>query len=169
MSAESTPERTKAQRPPRSLAGNIAFGAGAIVVLATTVLGAFGAAALLMSPLSAVVPDDGEHAVAVGCIGLGGITGLMVPIVLFGMVRGSEDTPRVGPAEGLRKLLAVLVFGVWMLAVAVVVAQLGLFLPRDLTTTVAVFAVGFSWAPLAMVPWEKLGLAGVVPGSRKTD
>lgn len=164
MSAESTPERTKAQR---SLAGNIAFGAGAVGVLATTVLGAFAAVALLEPPLSGLAPEDGEHALVVGCVGLGGIVGLMVPIVLFGMVRGTEDTPRVAPGEALRKILAVLVFGAWLVVVGLVVAQLGHVLPRDLTTTVAVLAVGFSWMPLAMVPWEKLGLGGLVPTSRK--
>ncbi|WP_328871740.1 hypothetical protein OHT76_17350 [Streptomyces sp. NBC_00287] len=142
-----------------------------IVVFATMVLGAFAAGALLLSPLSAVVPEDGEHALGVGCIGLGGITGLVVPLVLFGMVRGSEDTPRVGPGDAARKILAVLVFAVYLLLVAVVVAQLGYVLPRDITTTIAVFAVGFSWMPLAMVPWEKLGLGGIVPKpkSRKSD
>ncbi|MGV9454940.1 hypothetical protein [Streptomyces sp. NPDC003635] len=166
MSADSTPERTKARR---SLAGNLAFGAGAVGVLATTVLGAFAAVALLKSPLSAAVPEDGKHALVVGCVGLGGIVGLMVPTVLFGMVRGTEDTPRVEPGEALRKILAVLVFGAWLVIVGLVAAQLGHVLPRDLTTTVAVLAVGFGWMPLAMVPWEKLGLGGMVPRSRKAN
>ncbi len=171
MSADSRAERPKAQRPQRSLAGNVLFAVAAVVVLATMVLGAFAAGALLLSPLSAVVPEDGEHALAVGCIGLGGITGLVLPLILFGMVRGSEDTPRVGPGAAARKILALLVFAVYLLVVAVVVAQLGYVLPRDITTTVAVFAVGFSWMPLAMVPWEKLGLGGVVPRpkSRKAE
>ncbi|MFF8399278.1 hypothetical protein [Streptomyces sp. NPDC016172] len=51
-----------------------------------------------------------------------------------------------------------LVFDVWLLIVALLVAQLGWFLPARLTTVVAVFAVGFGWMPLAMVPWERFGL-----------
>ncbi|MDT9698634.1 hypothetical protein [Streptomyces sp. P17] len=168
MSADSRAERPKAQR---SLAGNVLFAVAAIVVSATTVLGAFAAVALLLSPLSALVPEGGEHAVGVGCIGLGGITGLVLPLILFGMVRAGEDTPRVGPGVAARKILALLVFAVWILLVAVAVAQLGYVLPRDLTTTVAVFGVGFSWMPLVMVPWEKLGLGGVMPKptSRKAN
>ncbi|MGW0913185.1 hypothetical protein ACWD1Z_15770 [Streptomyces sp. NPDC002784] len=169
MSADSRAERPETQRPQRSLAGNILFAGAAVLVLATTVLGAFAAGALLLSPLSAAVPEDGEHAVAVGCIGLGGITGLVLPLILFGMVRGDQDTPRLGAGAASRKILALLVFAGYLLAVAVVVAQLGHLLPRDITTTVAVFAVGFGWMPLAMVPREKLGLGDVLPASRKTS
>ncbi|WAZ22092.1 hypothetical protein STRCI_003312 [Streptomyces cinnabarinus] len=169
MSAESSAERPKARRPQRSAAGNVLFALAAVVVLATTVLGAFGAVALLLSPLSLLTPDEGETAVVVGCIGLGGIIGLMVPVVLFGMVKGSADTPRVGPGEALRKLLAVLGFGVFLALVGVVAAQVGWVLPKDITAVVAVFAVGFAWVPLAIVPWEKLGLAGVFPRSRKAQ
>ncbi|MFJ8595588.1 hypothetical protein [Streptomyces sp. NPDC093598] len=147
----------------RSAAGNVAFGAGVLLVLATAVLGAFAAVALLgravdPGPLSSVVPDDGINALVVGGIAVGGLTGLMLPVILFGMVRGNENTPRVGPAAAARKVLAVLVFDVWLLVVALLVAQLGWFLSAQLTTVVAVFAVGFSWMPLAMVPWERLGL-----------
>lgn len=169
MSADSRAEQPKAQRPQRSPAGNVLFAVAAVVVLATMVLGAFAAVALLLSPLSALAPDDGETAVVVGCIGLGGVVGLMLPIILFGMVRGNEDTPRVGPGEALRKILALLVFGVYLAVMGVVAAQAGWILPKDITTVVAVFAVGFSWMPLAMVPWEKLGLGGLLPKSRKAN
>jgi hypothetical protein len=166
MSAESGAERPEAQRPQRSFAGNVAFGAGMLLVLATATLGAFAAVALLgravdAAPLSTMVPDDGNKAVVVGGIAVGGLTGLMLPVILFGMVRGNEDTPRVGPGAAARKVLAVLVFDVWLLAVALLVAQLGWFLPAQVTTVVAVFAVGFSWMPLAMVPWERFGLGDV--------
>ncbi|GGW77354.1 hypothetical protein [Streptomyces lomondensis] len=163
MSAESGAERPKAPRPQRSAAGNVAFGAGVLLVLATATLGAFAAVALLgravdPGPLSNMVPDDGHNALIVGGIAAGGLTGLMLPVILFGMVRGNEDTPRVGPAAAARKVLAVLVFDVLLLVVSLLAAQLGWFLPGQLTTVVAVFAVGFSWMPLAMVPWERLGL-----------
>ncbi|GGW26342.1 hypothetical protein GCM10010320_00650 [Streptomyces caelestis] len=134
-----------------------------LLVLATATLGAFAAVALLgrAAPLSGMVPDDGNNALVVGGIAVGGLTGLMLPVILFGTVRGNEDTPRVGPAAAARKVLAVLVFDVWLLVVALLVAQLGWFLPAQITTVVAVFAVGFSWMPLAMVPWERFGLGDV--------
>ncbi|MFE8965001.1 hypothetical protein [Streptomyces iakyrus] len=163
MSADSEAGQPEA---PRSTAGNIAFGAGALLTLTTAVLGAFAAVALLgrtvdPGPLSGVVPDDGHRALVVGGIAIGGLTGLMVPVILFGMVRGKEANggpPRVGPAAAARKVLTVLVFDVWLLAVAFLVAQLGWILPARLTTVVAVFAVGFGWVPPALVPWERFGL-----------
>ncbi|MFF4259027.1 hypothetical protein ACFY1L_48415 [Streptomyces sp. NPDC001663] len=165
MSAESRPERSKVQR---SLAGNIAFALGLIVVLATTVLGAFAAVALLLdaadvAPLSSVVPDDGQNALVIGGIAVGGTLGLMLPVLLFGMVKGSEQTPRVGARAAGRKLLALLAFDVYVLVLAVVVAQIGWILPKGVTTVVAVFAVGFSWMPLAMIPRERLGLGSRQP------
>ncbi|MEU6179480.1 hypothetical protein [Streptomyces coeruleorubidus] len=163
MSAESGAERPEAQR---SSAGNVAFGAGMLLVLATATLGAFAAVALLgkaadTAPLSGLVPDDGHNALVVGGIAVGGLTGLMLPVILFGMVRGNEDAPRVGPGAAARKVLAVLVFDVWLLIVALLVTQLGWLLPAQATTVVAVFAVGFSWIPLAMLPWERFGLGDV--------
>ncbi|MFI8169297.1 hypothetical protein ACIGAN_23435 [Streptomyces sp. NPDC085931] len=165
MSAESGAGRPEAPRPQRSAAGNVAFAAGVLLVLATAALGAFAAVALLgravdPGPLSGVVPDEGHHALIVGGIAAGGLTGLMLPVILFGMVRGNEDTPRVDPAAAARKVLAVLVFDLLLLIVSFLVAQLGWFLPAQVTAVVAVFAVGFSWMPLAMVPWERLGLGG---------
>ncbi|MER6630092.1 hypothetical protein ABT301_17950 [Streptomyces sp. NPDC000987] len=166
MSAESRPERSKTRRSP---AGNIAFALGLIVVLATTVLGAFAAVALLLhaadaAPLSSVVPDDGRNALVIGGIASGGTTGLVLPVVLFGMVKGTPETPRVGAGPAGLKLLALLVFDVYVLVVAAVVAQLGRILPEGITTFVAVFVVGFSWMPLAMIPRERLGL-----GSRQSE
>ncbi|MFF7312890.1 hypothetical protein [Streptomyces sp. NPDC008137] len=163
MSAESGAERPETRRPRRSAASSAAFAAGVLLVLATATLGAFAAVTLLgravdAAPLSAMVPDDGNNALIVGGIAVGGLTGLMLPVILFGMVRGNEETPRVTPAAAARKSLAILVFDVLLLVVSVLVAQLGWFLPTQLTTVVAVFAVGFSWMPLAMVPWERLGL-----------
>ncbi|GAP50976.1 hypothetical protein [Streptomyces azureus] len=162
MSAESGAGRPEAQRPRRSFAGNVAFGAGTLLAVATATLGAFAAVALLgravdAAPLSSVVPEDGHHALVVGGIGVGGLTGLMLPVIFFGMVRGTEATPRGGPGAAARKVLAVLVFDVWLLVVALLVAQLGWFLPAQITTVVAVFAVGFGWMPLAMVPRERFG------------
>ncbi|MGV9500778.1 hypothetical protein ACWDQ0_21090 [Streptomyces sp. NPDC003642] len=163
MSAESGAGRPKAPRPRRSAAGNAAFGAGVLAVLTTATLGAFAAVALLgrivdAGPLSSVVPDEGHNALVVGGIAAGGLTGLMLPVILFGMVRGTEETPRVGPAAAARKVLAVLAFDVLLLSVSFLVAQLGWLLPTQVTTVVAVFAVGFSWMPLAMVPWERFGM-----------
>ncbi|MEU5598127.1 hypothetical protein [Streptomyces sp. NPDC020298] len=165
MSADSTHEGPKAQPSRRSFVGNVAFGAGLVVVLATMTLGAFAGVMLTSdlakaSLLSTVVPDDGHTALMVGAIALGGITGLMLPVILLGMVRGSGDKPRIGPGAAVRKVLAVLAFDVYLLLVAILVSQLGWILPKGATTLVAVFAVGFSWMPLAMVPWEKLGLGG---------
>ncbi|MDT0392373.1 hypothetical protein [Streptomyces dubilierae] len=163
MSAESGAGRPKAPRPQRSAAGNAAFGAGVLAVLATATLGAFAAVALVgrivdTGPLSSVVPDEGHNALVVGGIAVGGLTGLMLPVILFGMMRGNGETPRVGPAAAGRKVLAVLAFDVLLLVVSFLVAQLGWLLPARVTTVVAVFAVGFSWMPLAMVPWERFGM-----------
>lgn len=162
MSAEFRAEPPKAQR---SAVGNVLFAGAVIVALAAMVGGAFAAVAGLLEPLSGLAPEDGEHALVVGCVGLGGVVGLGVPVILFGT--GS----RSGVGDAGRRILGLLVFAVYLLVVAVVFAQLGYALPRDLTTTVAVFAVGFSWMPLVMVPWERLGLGRFVPRavSRKAE
>lgn len=162
MSAESRAEGPQAsQRSKRSVAGNVAFGVGVVVVLAAMALGVYAAVALLgdavdRAPLSDVVPEDGRIALVIGGIAVGGVTGLMVPVIVFGMVKRGEA--RVGLVGALRKILAVLVFDVYLLVVALVVAQLGWVLPKQLVNVLGVFAVGFSWMPLAMLPWEKLGL-----------
>ncbi|MFF3844809.1 hypothetical protein [Streptomyces sp. NPDC002328] len=182
MPADSRPETPKASRAQRSFGGKVLFAAGLIFVLATTLLGAFACVALLLRlgdtpPLSSVVPEDGQGALVIGGIGVGGISGLLLPTVLFGMVRGNEDTPRVGAGAAGRKLLALLVFDVCLLIVAFAVSLLGSFLPQPLTTFVAVLAVGFSWVPAALAPWEKIGLRGVTgrppsprrPGSDQPD
>ncbi|MGW1625955.1 hypothetical protein [Streptomyces sp. NPDC002172] len=166
-----------AQRPHRSRLGNFLFGVGALAVLTTTVLGAFAGVAFTdklanISPISAMVPDHGDTALVVGGIAVGGVIGLALPTILFGMVRGGEQEPPVGPRSALLKVLALLVFGVYLLVGSIVVSQVGWLLPQGITTLVAVFAIGFSWMPLAMVPWEKLGLRGVVGdrfGSRQSS
>ncbi|MEU9455176.1 hypothetical protein [Streptomyces sp. NPDC048277] len=131
-----------------------------------------------ISPISTVVPEHGHTALVVGGIAAGGVIGLMLPVILFGMVRGNEQESRVSPGSAVLKVLALLVFGVYLLVVSIVVSQVGWILPKGVATLVAVFAIGFSWMPLAMVPWEKLGLAGVAgnrfgsrrpSGSHQTD
>ncbi|MDN3028662.1 hypothetical protein [Streptomyces sp. S.PB5] len=170
MSAESRAEGPEAtQRSERSVAGNVAFGVGVVVVLAAMALGVYAAVALLgdavdRAPLSDLVPEDGHIALIIGGIAVGAVTGLMVPVIVFGMFRKGEA--RAGAGAVARKLLAVLVFDVWLLLVAFAVAQLGWFLPQGLVNVIGVFAVGFSWMPLAMVPWEKLGL-GDLPVNRR--
>ncbi len=176
MSVGSGAGKSPAQSPGRSLAGNVVFGAGLLLVLATMTLGAYAGVALAFgladdSFLSSAVPDDGRVAVVVGGIGAGGLAGLMVPLLLFAAVRGTEEKPRIGPGEALLKVLGTLVVGVYLLVVSVIAAQLGWILPKGLTTLVSVFAVGFSWMPLALVPWERFGLGGVgglLPAARGT-
>ncbi|MEV4785879.1 hypothetical protein AB0K53_10555 [Streptomyces tuirus] len=150
---------------------------GVLLVLATATLGAYAVVALLgqavdSGPLSSAVPEEGHNALVVGGIAIGGLTGLMLPLIFFGMVRGNEHTPRVGPVSAARKVLAVLVFDVVLTVVSFVVAQLGWLLPAQITTVVAVFVIGFSWMPLAMVPWERFGLGegfGKLRGSSASD
>ncbi|MFI9612963.1 hypothetical protein ACIHCM_15040 [Streptomyces sp. NPDC052023] len=160
------------QRCQRSLAGSVAFAGGILLVLATATLGAYAGVVLLgrvvdAAPLSTLVPGDGHNALVIGGIAIGAVTGLMLPLILFGMVRGSRETPRVGPGAAARKVLAVFVFDLYLLLVAMVVAQLGWILPEGILTLVGVFAIGFSWMPLAMVPWEKFGLGAPI-GNRRT-
>ncbi|MFJ2603420.1 hypothetical protein ACIO13_00280 [Streptomyces sp. NPDC087425] len=166
MSAEPNSDHSTARRPRRSSVANAAFALGVLVVLATTVLGAFAAVALLLdtAALASVVPDAGRNALVIGGIALGGGTGLFVPVVLFGMVRGNDTTPRVGPGAAARTLLALLVFDAYVLALSLLVSQAGRLLPEKLTTLTAVFAIGFSWMPLAMIPWKRLGLGQIAGG-----
>ncbi|MER5468949.1 hypothetical protein [Streptomyces sp. NPDC002685] len=130
------------------------------------ILGAFAVVSLTTgladdSFLSPAVPEDGRSALVIGGIGMGGLTGLFLPLILLGLVRGTEEKPRLRTAEALRKVLAVLVFDVYLLAVSVVVAQLGWVLPEGLTVLLSVFVIGFSWMPLALIPWERFGLTDV--------
>ncbi|MDQ1038016.1 hypothetical protein QFZ75_004432 [Streptomyces sp. V3I8] len=166
MSVGSEAGKPRAQGSGRSVVGNVVFGVGLLLVLAAMTLGAYAGVALAVqmtddSFLSSAVPDDGRNALVVGGIGAGGLAGLLVPLILFSAVRGTEDKPRTGPGEALLKVLGVLVVGVYLLLVSVVAAQLGRFLPEGATTLVSVFVVGFSWMPLALVPWERFGLRGV--------
>ncbi|MEV0218467.1 hypothetical protein [Streptomyces sp. NPDC050704] len=166
MSVGSGAGKPRAESPGRSLAGNIAFGAGLLIVLATMTLGGYAGVSLSLgladdSFLSSAVPDDGRNAVAVGGIGAGGLAGLMVPLILLAAVRGTEEKPRMPLGEALLKVLGALVLGVYLLVVSLVAAQLGWLLSEGITTLVSVFVVGFSWLPLALVPWERFGLGGV--------
>ncbi|MER6137806.1 hypothetical protein [Streptomyces sp. NPDC001815] len=167
MSVGSGAGEPRAQDTGRSVAGNVAFGAGLLLVLATMTLGGYAGVGLALgladdSFLSSVVPEDGRNAVAVGGIGAGGLVGLSVPLILFAAVRGTEEKPRTGAGEALLKVFGVLVVAVYLLAVSLVAAQLGWVLPKGPTTLVSVFVVGFSWMPLALVPWERFGLANSV-------
>ncbi|MFD6285083.1 hypothetical protein [Streptomyces sp. NPDC060205] len=166
MSVGSGAGKPRVQSSGRSVAGNIAFGAGLLFVLATMTLGGYVGVALALgladdSFLSSAVPDDGRNALVVGGIGAGGLAGLLVPLTVFAAIRGTDEKPRIGTGEALLKVLGTLLLGVYLLLVSVVVAQLGRLLPEGATTLVSVFVVGFSWMPLALVPWERFGLGGV--------
>ncbi|MFC9848387.1 hypothetical protein ACFWFF_00420 [Streptomyces sp. NPDC060223] len=166
MSVGSGSGAARAQSPGRSLAGNVAFGAGLLLVLATMTLGGYAGVALALgladdSFLSSAVPGDGRNAVVVGGIGAGGLAGLLLPLILFAAVRGTEARPRLGLGEALLKMLGVLVLGVYLQIVSLLAAQLGWILPTGLVTLLSVFVVGFSWVPLALIPWERFGLGGM--------
>ena len=166
MSVGSGDGEPRAQSPGRSLAGNIAFGAGLLLVLATATLGAYAGVALTIgladdSFLSPAVPDDGRNAVGIGGIGMGGLLGLMLPLLLLAAVRGTEGKPRLGPGEALLKALVIVAFSVYLVVVSLLAAQLGWILPEGITTLLSFFVVGFSWAPVALIPWERFGLGGM--------
>ncbi|MGP4044747.1 hypothetical protein [Streptomyces sp. 2A115] len=173
MSVGSGAGKPQAQSGGRSLAGNIAFGAGLLLVLATITLGGYAGAALIAgladdSFLSSAVPDDGRAAVIVGGTGMGGLLGLMLPLNLLAAVRGTEENPRLGPGEALLKALATVVISVYLVVVSLLAAQLGWILPEGVVTLLSVFVVGFSWLPLVMIPWERFGL-GAMGGLRVTS
>ncbi|MGA5449873.1 hypothetical protein ACPCVO_24820 [Streptomyces umbrinus] len=166
MSVGSGAGESRGRSPGRSVAGNIAFGAGLLLVLATMTLGAFAGVALTIgladdSFLSPVVPDDGRNAVGIGGIGMGGLLGLMLPLLLLAAVRGTEEKPRLGPGEALLKALVLVLFSVYLVVVSLLAAQLGWILPEGITTLLSFFIVGFSWAPVALIPWERFGLEGM--------
>jgi hypothetical protein len=145
------------------------FGAGLVLVFAAMILGGFAGVALLLSLadswlLSSVVPDDGRSAVVVGGIAFGAVTGAFVPALLIGMTHGTEEKPRVRPDAAARNLLAVLVFDVFVVLAAFVLSQLGCILPERAVSLVSVLAIGLSWIPLALAPWEKLGPGNVFGG-----
>lgn len=165
MSAGSRPGRPEVRSPRSSHAQNVAFAAGVVLVLAAMTLGAFAGVALATSLaddsfLSHAVPEDGRSSLVIGGIGVGGLTGLLLPLILMGLVRGTERKPRrrLRPTEAFRNTLALLAFDVYLLLVSAIAAQLGRFLPEGLTTLLSVFAIGFSWMPLALIPWERFGL-----------
>lgn len=166
MSSGSESRRPEARSPRRSTARNIAFAAGLILVLTTMILGAFAGVYLTIkladeSFLAPAVPEDGRIALVIGGIGFGGVVGGFLPLTVLGLFGGTDEKPRLQPTEAVRKMLTVLVFGVYLVVVSAIVAQLGWILPEGLVALLGVFAVGFGWIPLALVPWEKFGLGGV--------
>ncbi|MFD3928394.1 hypothetical protein [Streptomyces sp. NPDC058614] len=167
MSAGSRAGRPEtARKPQRSTAGNIAFAAGLILVLATMILGAFAGVRLTLkladeSFLSPAIPEDGRIALVIGGIGFGAMVGGFLPLTILGLMGGTDEKPRLRFIEASRKMLGVLVFGTYLMVVSIIAAQVGWILPAGLTTLLSVFAVGFGWVPLALLPWERFGLEGV--------
>lgn len=173
MSSGSESRRPEARSPRRSTAGNIAFAAGLTLVLTTMILGAFAAVYLALkladeSFLASAVPEDGRTSLVIGGIGFGGLVGGFLPLTILGLFGGTDEKPRLRPTEAVRKMLTVLLFGAYLVLVSAIVAQLGWILPEGLVALAGVFAVGFGWIPLALVPWEKYGLGAIV-GSRPTS
>ncbi|MER5222138.1 hypothetical protein [Streptomyces flaveus] len=165
MSVGSRGGKPRAQGRGRSLAGNIAFGTGAVLVLTTIMLGGYAGAALTHgladdSFLSSAVPDDGRVAVITGGVGMGSLMGLMLPLLLLAAVRGTKEKPRLGPGEALLKALGVVVIGVYLAVVSLLPAQLGWILPERVVSLLSVPFVGFSWVPLVLIPWGRFGLGG---------
>jgi MFS family permease len=167
MSAGSDSVQPERRRKGRSAAGSLAFGAGLIFVLATMVLSGFAGAALASelgenSSLAWAVPDEGLIALIVGGMAAGAVLGLLLPLLLVGMFRGTAEKPRIGPREAAVKLLAALGFCFYLSLVGLLVSQLGWLLPESVTVLVAVFAVGFSWMPLALLPGNGTGIGGII-------
>lgn len=174
MSAESRSDRPEAQPAKRTFAGNVLFALAFLFVFATMVGGAFGCVFLMMrlgdSALSSVVHEDGQGALIIGGMALGGIPGLFLPLMLIAMVRGTEDEPRMGVRKAAKTVLGLVLFDVYVFVLAVLVSLLGWLLPQQITTFVAVCVIGFSWVPVGLFPWEKVGLGGLFgirPGSRR--
>jgi hypothetical protein len=183
MSAEPKSEGLQDQRSRRTALGNVAFGAGLVLVLAAMIVGGFVGVALLLaladsSFLSSAIPDDGRNAVVVGGIAFGCVTGAFVPMLLIGMVHGTAEKPRLRPGAAVRNAFAVLIFDVYVVLVGLVLSQLGWVFPERIITVASVLVIGLSWIPLALTPWERLGLGSLfgkrpipqaAPGSRKSD
>jgi hypothetical protein len=174
MSVGSGAGKPQAQSGGRSLAGNIAFGAALLLVLATMTLGGFACVALTTgladdSFLSSAVPDDGRIAMVFGGIGMGGLLGMMLPVILFGAILpGTEEKPRLGPGEALLKALALVVFSVYLVVVSLLAAQLGWILPEGVVAVLSFVVVVLSWVPVALIPWKRFGL-GAMGGLRVTS
>ncbi|NEC89717.1 hypothetical protein [Streptomyces sp. SID12501] len=176
MSAEPRSDRPEAQPARRTFTGNVLFAAAFLLVFATTMGGAFACVFLMLrlgdsSPLSSLVHEDGRGALVAGGIVLGAIPGLYLPLILIAMVRGTGDSPRMEVGAAGKKVLGLVLFDVYVFVLAVVASLLGWILPAGITNVVAVVVVGFSWIPLALFPWEKVGMGGVVglrrPGSAR--
>ncbi|MFJ4831427.1 hypothetical protein ACIP79_16105 [Streptomyces sp. NPDC088747] len=111
--------------------------------------------------LSPAVPADGRGALVIGGIAVGGLAGLFLPLLVLGLFGGTAEKPRLRPTEAVRKMLTVLVIGVYLVLVSGLVAQLARIFPEGLTVLLSVFAVGFGWIPLALLPWQGFGLADI--------
>ncbi len=81
--------------------------------------------------------------------------------MLIAMVRGSGDEPRMGVRKAAKTVLGLVCFDVYVFVLAVLVSLLGWLLPQQITTFVAVCVIGFSWVPVGLFPWEKVGLGGL--------
>uniref|UniRef100_A0AAU2A7A9 Integral membrane protein n=1 Tax=Streptomyces sp. NBC_00093 TaxID=2975649 RepID=A0AAU2A7A9_9ACTN len=175
MSAASRSGRAEAQPARRTLARKTLSATAFLFVFATTMGGAFAGVFLMLrlgdsTPLSSLMHEDGRGGLVAGGIVLGASIGAFAPFTLFEMVRGDENNPRLGGGAAARRALGVLAFDVYVFVLALVVSLLGWILPAVVTNLVGVFVIGFSWVPLGLFPWEKVGLGGVVgirrPGSR---
>lgn len=167
MSAESSSDRPKAQPAKRTFAGNVLFALAFLFVFATTMGGAFACVYLMLrlgdsTPLSSLIHEDGQGALIIGGIAIGGAPGLFLPLILIAMVWGTGQDPRMGAGSAAKKVLLLILFDVYVFVLAIVVSQLGWLLPQQITTFVAVCVIGFSWFPLMLFPWEKVGLGGVI-------
>ncbi|MGW3409796.1 hypothetical protein [Streptomyces sp. NPDC000888] len=136
------------------------------LVLTTMILGAFAGVYLTIkladdSFLAPAVPEDGRIALVIAGIGFGGMVGGFLPLTVLGLFGGTDEKPRLRPTEAARKMLTVLLLGAYLVFVSVIVAQLGWILPEGLVALLGVFAVGFGWIPLALVPWERFGFESV--------
>lgn len=167
MSAEPSSDRPKAQPAKRTFAGNVLFALAFLFVFATTMGGAFACVYLMLrlgdsTPLSSLIHEDGQGALIIGGIATGGAPGLFLPLILIAMVWGTGQDPRMGAGSAAKKVLLLILFDVYVFVLAIVVSQLGWLLPQQITTFVAVCVIGFSWFPLMLFPWEKVGLGGVI-------
>lgn len=170
MSAESRSDRPEAEPAKRTFAGNVLFAVACLLVFATMMGGAFGCVFLMLrlgdSALSSVVHEDGQGALIIGGIALGAIPGLFLPVMLIAMVRGTGDEPRMGVRKAAMTVLGLVLFDVYVFVLAILVSLLGWLLPQQITTFVAVCVIGFSWVPVGLFPWEKVGLGGMI-GKRR--
>ena len=85
------------------------------------------------------------------------------------MMRGSGTNPGWGCAGG-QTVLGLVASTSTCLSWLSSCPCSGWLLPQQITTFVAVCVIGFSWVPVGLFPWEKVGLgglSGIRPGSRR--